>query len=79
MNQHERNFSKTQVGKSLQKNMLGVASEGIGKKKNPIPVNTNVLCAAEAVCIFHKLTILHYSTLCKFTLAILMSPSCGNH
>ena len=70
---------KHKWGNLYKKNMLEAASEGIGKKKNPIPVNTNVLCAAEAVCIFHKLTTLHYSTLCKFTFAILMSPSCGNH
>lgn len=70
---------KHKWGNLYKINMLEAASEGIGKKKTPIPVNTNVLCAAEAVCIFHKLTTLHYSTLCKFTLAILMSPSCGNH
>lgn len=70
---------KHKWGNLYKKNMLEAASEGIGKKKTPIPVNTNVLCAAEAVCIFHKLTTLHYSKLCKFTLAILMSPSCGNH
>lgn len=70
---------KHKWGNLYKKNMLEAASEGIGKKKTPIPVNTNVLCAAEAVCIFHKLTTLHYSTLCKFTLAILMSSSCGNH
>lgn len=56
---------KHKWGNLYKKNMLEAASEGIGKKKTPIPVNTNVLCAAEAVCIFHNLqhcTTQHYAS-----------------